>query len=258
MDTSENQINDSKDDDANLSVNDGNTSLNSSLNSSQEKNEDGESKTNVDGQMIFTCNVCRTFKGTLNDSRQHESKNHPDLPHVCTSIMCLGAYKTPSGLLKHINRRHLVTGTKCQWCQKSFSTDLEKCRHQCMKEQSGQSDSASPSPSVKETKDKKVKPPIESSGQASEIEEAAKANHVVQLSRPGHYKCTFLCGYSTNRSGDRPRHESTCDLNPRKQFGCMECHTFICGKLNYKQHILVAHIHQPVTHRGKGRGQGKT
>ena len=112
LDTSENQINDSKDDDANLSVNDGNTSLNSSLNSSQEKDEDSESKTNVDGQMIFTCNVCRTFKGTLDESRWHQSENHPDFPHVCTSIMCLGAYKTPSGLLKHINRRHLATGTK--------------------------------------------------------------------------------------------------------------------------------------------------
>ena len=129
-----------------------------------------------------------------------------------------------------------------------------------MKEQTGQSDNVSPSPSasalVKETKDKKVKLPIESSSQASEIE-ADEANPVVQLSRPGHYKCTFLCGYSTNRSGDRPRHESTCDLNPKKQFGCTECCTFISGKLNYKQHILATHTHQPVTHRGKGRGRGR-
>lgn len=128
-----------------------------------------------------------------------------------------------------------------------------------MKEQTGQSDSVSPSLSasapVKETKDKKVKLPIESSSQASEIE-ADEANPVVQLSRPGHYKCTFLCGYSMNRSGNRPRYESICDLNPKKQFGCTECHTFISGKLNYEQHILVAHTHQPVTHRGKGRGRG--
>ena len=56
--------NDIKEDEANLSLNKGNVSLNSSLSSSQDKSE-----INLDGNMIFTCNVCRTFKGTLDESR---------------------------------------------------------------------------------------------------------------------------------------------------------------------------------------------
>ena len=55
---------DIKEDEANLSLNKGNVSLNSSLSSSQDKSE-----INLDGNMIFTCSVCRTFKGTLDESR---------------------------------------------------------------------------------------------------------------------------------------------------------------------------------------------
>ena len=55
---------DIKEDEANLSLNEGNVSLNSSLSSSQDKSE-----INLDGNMIFMCNVCRTFKGTLDESR---------------------------------------------------------------------------------------------------------------------------------------------------------------------------------------------
>ena len=84
--------------------------------------------------------------------------------------------------------------------------------------------------------------------------EMENTNPVVQLSQPGCYKCNFQCRYSTNRSSDRPRHETTCDLNPEKQFGCSECHFFINGKLNYEQHVAVAHTHQPVTCKAKGKG----
>ena len=87
--------------------------------------------------------------------------------------------------------------------------------------------------------------------------EMENLNPVVQLGQPGYYKCNFQCRYSTNRSSDMPRHETTCDLNPEKQFGCSECHVFITGKLNYEQHIAVACTCQPVTHKAKGKGQGR-
>ena len=76
-------------------------SLNSSLNSRVDKMDDNEPKTSTDGCIIFTCNVCQTFKGTLDESRRHQSESHPDFPHMCNNAMCVGAYKTPSGLLKH-------------------------------------------------------------------------------------------------------------------------------------------------------------
>ena len=78
-----------------------NASLNSSLNSSVDKTDDNEPKTSTDGCIIFTCNVCRTFKGTLDELRRHQSESHLDFPHMCNNAMCVGAYKTPSGLLKH-------------------------------------------------------------------------------------------------------------------------------------------------------------
>ena len=54
--------------------------------------------------------------------------------------MCVGAYKTPSGLLKH-NKRHVQSsGTKCRVCQNVFKTDLEKWRHECIKTEPDQSD----------------------------------------------------------------------------------------------------------------------
>ena len=88
------------------------------------------------------------------------------------------------------------------------------------------------------------------------IDDKSALDPVVALSRPGRYKCSFHCGYSTNWSNDRPRHEATCDLNPDKQFSCSECKVFITGKLNYEQHVIIAHTRQPVSHRGKGQGRG--
>ena len=103
LDTSANAEDNSKlDTSANCSQEDeANASLNSSLNSSVDKMDDNEPKTSTDGCIIFTCNVCRTFKGTLDESRRHQSESHLDFPHMCNNAMCVGAYKTPSGLLKH-------------------------------------------------------------------------------------------------------------------------------------------------------------
>ena len=104
----------------------------------------------------------------------------------------------------------------------------------------------------RQQKGKVIKVSIDSKMESVTIDDKSALDPVVVLSRPGRYKCSFHCGYSTNQSNDRPRHQATCDLNPDKQFGCSKCKLFITGKLNYEQHVIIAHTRQPVSHRGKG------
>ena len=83
LDTSANAEDNSKlDTSANFSQEDeANASLNSSLNSSLDKTDDNEPKTSADGCIIFTCNVCRTFKGHWMN-RGGIRVNHQDFPCV--------------------------------------------------------------------------------------------------------------------------------------------------------------------------------
>ena len=70
----------------------------------------------------------------------------------------------------------------------------------------------------------------------------------VQVNYP--YQCSHECGYSTKKSGDRNRHEKTCDKNPMLEIACTEWKQVFAWKLNYDQHVSVAHAAAPVTRHG--------
>ena len=85
------------------------------------------------GNLIFTCNICWTYKGSVDNTRQHQEDAHGEYAFACKNLLCTAAYKTKGGLNKYIKKHIEVTPTKCHNCQKVFQSDSEKCKHSCTK-----------------------------------------------------------------------------------------------------------------------------
>ena len=82
--------------------------------------------TDLTGNFIYTCNICKVYKGNEEQTRLHLGSEHSDYAHSCKHPYCLQSFKTLSGLNKHSKTHEIITPTKCQNCSKSFKNESEK------------------------------------------------------------------------------------------------------------------------------------
>ena len=93
-------------------------------------------QTDKKGNLIFMCNICHTYKGTVDFTRKHQEEAHGEYEHSCKNPHCAAVYKTKGGLNKHIKKHIKVTPTKCRKCDQVFQCESEKCKHSCKSEKS--------------------------------------------------------------------------------------------------------------------------
>ena len=91
-------------------------------------------QTDKKGNLIFTCNICHTYKGTVDLTRKYQEKAHGEYEYSCKNPHCAAVYKTKGGLNKHVKKHIEVTPTKCRKCNQVFQCDSEKCKHSCKSE----------------------------------------------------------------------------------------------------------------------------
>ena len=63
-----------------------------------------------------------------------------------------------------------------------------------------------------------------------------KTEHKCLQSEINKFHCDFVCGYTTNKTYDKQRHESTCHNNPKRQITC-----HMCGVVCYGEEELAVH-----------------
>ena len=92
----------------------------------EEAGEDVVKEQCQNGEVVFTCNVCHGFKGTLEKTHGHWDTEH--MQHK----LCAVVFKTNSGLHKH-SKKHVETiPTKCRGCLQTFAMDSDKRKHACI------------------------------------------------------------------------------------------------------------------------------
>ena len=57
--------------------------------------------TDLKGNFIYTCNICKVYKGNKEQTRLHLATDHSDYAHLCKHPYCIRAFKTISDLNKH-------------------------------------------------------------------------------------------------------------------------------------------------------------
>ena len=77
------------------------------------KDEEAEPivQTDKKGNLIFTCNICRTYKGNVDLTRKHQEEAHGKYEYPCKNPHCAAVYKTKGGLNKHVKMHIKVTST---------------------------------------------------------------------------------------------------------------------------------------------------
>ena len=86
------------------------------------------------GNLIFMCNICCTYKGTVDLTWKHQEEAHGEYEYSCRNPHCAAVYKTKGGLNKHVKKHIEVTPAKCRKCDQVFQCDSEKCKHSCKSE----------------------------------------------------------------------------------------------------------------------------
>ena len=103
--------------------------LNTSKESKDSKEEmDTEITVTTDskGNFIYTCNICKVYKGNKEQTRLHLVTDHSEYSHSCKHPYCVQSFKTLLGLNKHSKTHEIVTPTKCCNCSKSFKSESKK------------------------------------------------------------------------------------------------------------------------------------
>ena len=82
--------------------------------------------TDLTGNFIYTCNICKVYKGNEEQTRLHLATDHSDYAHSCKHPYCVESFKTMLGLNKHSKTHKIITPTKCCNYSKSFKNESEK------------------------------------------------------------------------------------------------------------------------------------
>ena len=107
--------------------------LKESKDSKEEMDTDITVTTDSKGNFIYTCNICKVYKGNEEQTRLHLVTDHSEYSHSCTHPYCVQSFKTLSGLNKHSKTHKIVTPTKCHNCSKSFKNESKRKQHNCVK-----------------------------------------------------------------------------------------------------------------------------